>query len=139
MKILIIFLIVSLLSPNIFLLIPASAAAAPPYPNITLPETPEAIKAVGERTVELLPGFLNMVWQQTLEYLRILWRWFVNIWKSHIWPFFRNIWCNIWRNHILPLFQRKVEEKKIIIEEKIEKEKEEIKDSLWQKFKEIVE
>jgi len=105
MKILIFFLIIGLFLSSIFATPSNFVFAQNNYPNnypavaipetgIPLPETPEEIEAVAKRALDLLPGFLNIIWQQVLEYLQLIWRWIVSIWRSHLWPFIRNIWRN---------------------------------------------
>lgn len=103
-------------------------------PNLKTPENFEEAKEIGENALETtkeeLPGALEKIWQEdVLPAWKAMYDWFLN-----------NIWSKIW-----PWAEEKIEEKKPIIKEEFEKEKEELKDeapevtkSLWERFKEII-
>lgn len=84
---------------------------------------------------EKIGEWLSSLWQETLKICQNIVDWAKNIWDSYIYPWFQDI-C------------QKTEERKPVIEQEFEKEKEEMKKdipgvskSLWdqlsQKFKEI--
>lgn len=103
-----------------------------------LPETPEDVKALGEKALEVgekeVPGMLKTMWQ---EQVLPVWQKMLGWFKANIWP------------KIYSWFERviapEIEKRKPLIEEELGKETEEVKEelpaigkSLWEKFKEII-
>jgi len=124
--------IISLIILN--LLAPAFSFAQ----TTNLPETPEDVKVLGEKALEVgekeIPGMIKAMWQeQVLPVWQKMFGWF----KANIWPKFYS-W---FQKEVTP----EIEKRKPLIEEEFEKEKEEVKqelpqvgNSLWEKFKQII-
>jgi len=103
-----------------------------------LPETPEDVKALGEKTLEVgekeIPGIIKAMWQeQVLPVWQKMFGWF----KANLWPKFYS-W---FQKEVTP----EIEKRKPLIEEEFEKEKKEVKEelpqvgnSLWEKFMQII-
>ena len=106
---------------------------------IELPKTIEEVKKMGLRSLDFIPNFFKNAWQEFVIFWQKVWNWFLNIWNSHIYPFFNNIWQKT--------IGREIEERRPMIEEEFKKEKEEVKQevktylptgkSLWEKFIEL--
>ena len=109
---------------------------------ITLPETLEEAKEIGERaakeTIERLPGILEKIWKEEV----------LPIWQRMYDWFMTNVWPKVeswFKKEVEPRAKEEIEKRKPIIEEEFKKEKEELKEevpevtkSLWEKFKELI-
>ncbi len=106
------------------------------------PETPEEVKALGEKALEVgkkeLPGVLEGIWK---EEILPIWQKMYDWFKTNIWPTIES-W---FKKEIEPRVKEETEKRKPIIEEEFKKEKEEAKEevpevtkSLWEKFKELI-
>lgn len=116
-----------------------------PQSLIETPETLEEARKIGERASEeikeKLPGILERIWKEEVAPTwRTMWQWFRNIWDAHIWQRIETLW-----QKIQTLLGKEIEKRKPLIEEGLEKEKQEIKEempeigrSLWQRFKELI-
>jgi len=118
-------------------------------PQIKPPETMEEVKAMGERFLEksgkMLPGILKKAWQ---EEILPVWKKMYQIWSSW-WDFTIQPWLeSIWYK-IKGIIIGEVEKRKPQLEEEFQKEKEELKEeikkelpkagqSLWERFKELI-
>lgn len=135
-KSLITILLISLFLPNLIL-------AQPPA---QMPETLDEAKELGEKALEVskkeLPGNLERIWkEEVLPLWQKMYNWVnTKIWDRYIWPWLQNIW-----QKIKDIFSKEVEERKPIIEEEFQKEKQELKEeapevgkSLWERFKELI-
>jgi len=131
-KIIIILVLTGFLSPSF-------SFAQWEKPPLTMPETTEQAKELGEKALEVtktaLPGIIKQIWQE--EALPVL----LKMWN----------WCKktFWDPYLGPFFQKEIEKRKPIIKEEFEKEKQETKESakteviptlksLWEKFKELI-
>lgn len=132
------------------LILPPMASLAFGGPNVSLakvsvPETFEETGKMGkgffERARERFPEIIKGIWEgEVLPIWRKMYDKWSNWWDYSIQPWLRGIW-----QKIISLFKKEAEEKKPIIEEQFQKEKEEIKKelpgvskSLWEKFKELL-
>ncbi len=105
------------------------------YPKI--PETPEEAKDLFFKIIRPLPDAMKKAWQEAL----IIWQKMADfgksLWESKIKPWFQDIW-----QKILAFFGKEFEKGELIIEQKIEKEKQELKKeipkagkNIWEKLK----
>lgn len=106
------------------------------------PETLEEAKQIGEKTLEItqkeMPSILEKLWKEdVLPVWNKMYQWFI----ANIWPKIEK-W---FRKEIEPRIKEEAEKRKSIIEEELQKEKEEIKKeapeigrTLWEKFKELI-
>jgi hypothetical protein len=96
-------------------------------------ETSEEAKSLGRRFLDSFSNALKKVWQTIWQFLIKLWQtirnWLKNIWNKYIWP--KLEWLG---EKISSFFKKKTEEGKETVEKKIEEEKE----SLWQRFKNLI-
>lgn len=110
-------------------------------PEIRLPGTFGEIKDVGLRALGLIPEFLKGIWDGFSGFCLNVWNFFKNIWNSYIFPFFDNLWQKT--------LGKEIKERKPVIEEEFQKEKQEMKEeikaglpdtlkSLWERFKELL-
>ena len=81
---------------------------------LSLPETPEELKETGSRTLQLFPGVLKEVWRGFLDSLWTMWDWLKTFFNSYFGPFFQNI----------------LQERKEIISQELEKEKESLSEEI---------
>jgi len=133
-----ILILFGLLSPGFY---SVRAANQPSFPQ--LPETPETVeeaKNIGGKILKLLPEALRGVWQEALGIWQTIGEKTKNFSDSYIWPWFQNLWQKIQSS-----FGKEIKERKPIIEEEFEKEKEEMKtdipkagESLLERFKKII-
>jgi predicted histidine transporter YuiF (NhaC family) len=112
-----------------------------------IPETIEEAKEVGEKvakeTKEKLPGIFERIWkEEILPIFKKIGNWLKNIWNSYIFPKIKAIF-----QKILSFFGKEIKKRKPQIKEEFEKEKEKeemkkeikkTKESLWQRFREII-
>lgn len=102
---------------------------------------------------EKMPNAVKTVWQeQVLPVWQKMWNLFKNFWNNHIKSSFSKFWYSFLKPKIQFFIQkinqilgREIEEKKPIIEEEFQKEKEKIKEeiptvgkSLWQRLKDLI-
>jgi len=119
----------------------------------TIEGAKEMVEKGGQKILETTPGVIKKIWrEEVLSIWRKMWDWFKGIWKNNIQPFFSNLWYSTLKPRIQSLLQkireligREAEERKPLIEERFEKEKEEMKEeipkatqSLWERFKELL-
>ncbi|MBM3251088.1 MAG: hypothetical protein FJZ07_02545 [Candidatus Nealsonbacteria bacterium] len=97
------------------------------------PETLKEARTIGERTLWGLPEIFKGLWQEVIEIWRKIFNWFKNLWNFHILSWFQDI------------LGREVEKRKPEIQEKFEREKQEMREeipivtkSLWQRLKELI-
>jgi len=86
-KLIIIFLIISLISP--------SFSFAQENEALKAPGSQEELKEFGRKFLEAIPKALKAAWQEVVNIWREIWKWVKNIWDSYIFPFFQNIWQKI--------------------------------------------
>lgn len=113
----------------------------------------EGAKVVVQKVIQAIiqtgPNAIKEVLQDIWDFWGKIGEWFKkNLWDNFLFPKLENVW-----NKILSFFGKKVEERKPIIQEGIEEEKQQIKEdvqsgistgvsetkkSLWQKFLDII-
>ncbi len=94
--------------------------------TIRAPETVEELEVVGERAVKNIPYFLKWVFRETINA-------FIKIWEITSNLFLKYIWSPI--SHIVV---GEVEYRIEVAEEELERKTEGIKESLWERFKNII-
>lgn len=152
-KILIMLLLISFLLPNF--------CFAQEPPPIEAPETIEegknmALRAA-EKIIKLMPGIVIDTWRNDVVPLWArMWQWFKNFWKSYAVKTFDYIWYLKIKPSVKSLFYKiedgfleflgkEVKERRPIIEQEIEKEKQELKEefprdteTFWERFKDLL-
>ncbi|MFH1401883.1 MAG: hypothetical protein ABIG40_02885 [Parcubacteria group bacterium] len=101
---------------------------------------------IGQRALDVIqkdiPGLIGEVWRnEVLPVWQKMFDWVkVHIWENWLKSGLKNLWQKVVR-----IFREEVEQRKPIIEEEFEKEKQELKEeapqvgkSLWEKFKELI-
>lgn len=134
-KIIIVLIILGFLLP-IF-----SIGQLPVEPPKTIDEAKQKAYEAIDIAEEKMPGILERMWkEEVLPTWRAMWEWFSNLWNRHIRPRIDVIW-----QRIQELLGKEIEKRKPIIEEELQKEKQEIKQelpvvgqSLWERFKELI-
>lgn len=100
-------------------------------------ETSEEVKSLGRRFLDFFFNALKKAWQAIWQFLIKLWQtirnWLKNIWNKYIWP--KLEWLG---RKILSFFGKKVEESKEAVEQKVDTEVTKTKESLWQRFKNLI-
>ena len=106
-----------------------------------------------KKALEELPAILKKIWrEEALPVWKKMGNWFRNIWENYIKSSLRNFWYSYLKPKIQSFLERvkeflgkEVEERKPIIEEEFEKEKEELMEelpgvtkSLWERFKALL-
>jgi len=133
LKIIVISSIVGLILP--------SFSFAQVSPEIKLPGTFGEIKDAGLKALGFIPELLKEIWDGFSGFCLNVWNFFKNTWNSYIFPFFDNLWQGT--------LGKEIKERKPVIEEEFQKEKQEMKEeiktglpdalkSLWERFKELI-
>lgn len=104
-----------------------------------LPETMEEVKAKGEEfgkeVQKQLPGILKKSWQTEVRPIwEKMWNWFKGWWQNTAFPWVESIF----QKKVKPEIERKIESKKSEIKERFGEEKEEMKKSILDRFKELL-
>ncbi len=106
-------------------------------PEVKLPGTFEEIKDAGLKALGFIPELLKGIWDGFSGFCLKVWNFFKNIWNSYIFPFLDNLWRKT--------IGKEIKERKPVIEEEFQKEKQEMKKelpavgkSLWERFKELI-
>jgi len=117
-----------------------SFSFAQQQPQIKAPGTLEEAKNFITKILKGIPEGLKEVSKEALIIWQKMANWAKNLWDSYIFPWFQNIW-----QKIAAFFGKEIEQRKPIIEEEFQKEKEEMKEelpkvgkSLWERFKELI-
>lgn len=105
--------------------------------NPEVPKTFEETKDYLFSIIKPLPNAMKGVWQEALVVWQKMADFSKGLFDSKIKPWFQGVW-----QEILGFFGRELEKKELMIQEEIEKEKEEIKKeipkvgrSIWEKIK----
>lgn len=127
-------------------LLPNFGFGQTPLPNIIeLPKTIDEAKRMTEGAIGVaekqLPNILEQIWEkEVIPTWKAMWEWFYSVWNRHIELKIKEIWQ--WIKGLLGV---EVEKRRPIIEEELQKEKQEIKQelpligqSLWERFKELI-
>lgn len=114
--------------------------------QITQPGTLDEAQKMGEKALEVtktkLPGIINDIWKnEALPIWKKMFDWTrAHIWDNWLAPLFKNLWQSSIR-----ILKSEAEQRKPVVEEEFQKEKESIKEetptvgkSLWQKFQELI-
>ncbi len=110
--------------------------------TITLPQTFQEAKGMGENALEILfydlTGVLKGIWKKNVL---PIWQKIYNFWRFNIWPKIHGFF----KKEVENPAKKEFEKRKPIIKEEFKKEKEELKKdipkvskSLWEKFKELI-
>jgi hypothetical protein len=123
---------------------PLSVLGQTQIPN--QPENLEEAKQLGEKAVEFTkkegPGLMQKVWtDEALPIWKKMFEWVkTRFWDDWIGPWLKNIWAKS-----VSIFKGEVSERKPVVEEEFQKEKQELKKeapevgkTLWQKFQELI-
>ncbi|MFH1894625.1 MAG: hypothetical protein ABH813_01860 [Patescibacteria group bacterium] len=110
------------------------------------PQDLNEAKQVGKKALEVgkkdIPGLIEKIWQdEVLPVWQKMFDWArVHIWENWLDSELNNLW-----QKVVKIFKEEADQRKPVIEEKFQKEKQELKEeapqvgkSLWEKFKELI-
>jgi hypothetical protein len=114
-----------------------------PEPPATLEKAKELGEEALEVTKEEVPGILERIWkEEVIPFWQKMWDWNKNFWKDTLWPWVKGFW----ERRIRPPVEEEIGKRKEMVEEGIEKEKEELQETLipegirsfWEELKGLV-
>ncbi len=110
------------------------------------PQDLDKAKQIGEKALEVgqkeIPGLIEGIWQnEVLPVWQKMFDWAkVHIWENWLSSGLKNFW-----QRVVKIFKEEVGQRKPVIEEEFQKEKQQLKEetpqvgnSLWEKFKELI-
>lgn len=137
-NIIIALIIFCFLLPN-FIFAQTTTTGGPAGPPANL----EGLKDVGSKATKSFPEVLKEMWQSVVKGLKALASWLKHIWSSYIYTFLHNLW-----EKIKAPFVKEFQKRKSIVQERLGKEEQEMKEEvkskvpspikyIWEKLKSI--